>query len=162
MGVIKGAAISPAQLAYRNNVLSLAVGFFAMLATVVFIVQAVNPGKGGIGLTALAAVTASASAGLTARALFAPTITASYDGIRIRTFVRTRRYAWTDVDRFQVVVKLVGSYNRKVLAITLTNGVPKSFSQLNASPRRHGWVDEAVLKLNSCAHTLVSPARQPP
>lgn len=115
-----------------------------------------------MGLTVLAAVTAAASAGLTTRTLFAPTITATYNGIRIRTLLRTRRYGWTEVERFQVVVKLVGLYNRRVLAIKLTNGDTKSFNQLNDSPRKFGWVDEAVLKLNSYATDYLTDSRRPP
>jgi len=142
--------------------ISMAVAFYFTSATGVFVAQAFNPGKGGIGLTVLAAFTAAASAGLTTRTLFAPTITATYNGIRIRTLLRTRRYGWTEVERFQVVVKLVGSYNRKVLAITLTNGDTKSFNQLNGSPRRFGWVDEAVLKLNSYSANHLTDTRRLP
>jgi hypothetical protein len=55
------------------------------------------------------------------------------------------------IERFQAVVKLVGSYNRKVLTITLANGETKAFNELNGSPRRFGWADEAVTQLNSYA-----------
>lgn len=139
------------KLMYRNRALSVFGGIFFLFATGGFIGQAFSPGKGGTGLTVVAAATAVASAGLTTRTLFAPTITATYKGIRIRTLLRTRRYSWTEVERLQVLVKLVGSYNRKVFAVTLTNGETKSFNQLNGSPRRNGWVDEAVLELNSYA-----------
>jgi hypothetical protein len=140
----------------------MAVGVFFLFTTAIFTAQAFNPGKGGMGLTVLAAVTAAASAGLTTRTLFAPTITATQNGIRIRTLLRTRRCGWTEVDLFQVVVKLVGSYNRKVLTIKLTNGDTRSFSQLNGSPRRSGWVDEAILKLNSYAANYQADSQAAP
>jgi hypothetical protein len=143
--------IAPAKLVYRNKVLSVAVGVFFLFGTGVFIGQAFTPGKGGVGLTVLSAITAAASAALTTRTLVAPTITAAHNGVRVRTLLRTFNYGWAEIERFQVVVRPVRTHNRKVLTITLSNGETKPFAELNGSPSRVGWVDEAALKLNSLA-----------
>jgi hypothetical protein len=104
-----------------------------------------------VGLTVLSAITAAASAALTARSLVAPAITAAQRGIRVRTLLRTRNYGWTEIEQFEVLVRPVCMYKRKVLTITLRNGETKSFTELNGNPVRVGWVDDAVLKLNSFA-----------
>jgi Bacterial PH domain len=150
-GNVTAVEVTPLRLVYRNKVLTAAVGGSCLFATAIFIDQAFTPGKGGTGLTVLAAVCAAACAGLTTRALVAPTITATHNGVRIRTFLRTRIYGWAEIERFQEVVKLVGGYSRKVLAITLASGETKAFNQLNGTPSRPGWIDEAVTNLNSYA-----------
>jgi Bacterial PH domain len=138
----------PSKLLYRNGTLSAFAGIFFLFCTSIFIVQAFNPGKGGPSLTVFAVITAVAAGALTARCLVAPTITAAHAGVRIRTLLRTRSYDWAEVDRFNVVIRPVGSYNRKVLTITLRDGETRAFNQLNSRPSKPGWVDDAAAKLN--------------
>lgn len=140
--------MASSKLMYRNRTYSAFAGVFFLFCTSMFIVQAFNPGKGGPGLTVFAAITAAVAAALTTRSLVAPTITAANNGVQIRTLLRTRSYDWDEVGRFNVVIRPVGSYNRKVLAITLRNGETRSFSELNSRPTRPGWVDDAASTLN--------------
>lgn len=142
------AGMASSKAMFRNRPLSAFAGIFSLFCTSMFIVQSFNPGKGGPSLTVFAVTTAAASGTLTARCLVAPTITASHAGVRIRMLLRTRTYKWAEIDRFDVVIRPVGSYNRKVLAITLRNGETRSFSELNGRPRRPGWVDDASAMLN--------------
>jgi hypothetical protein len=141
-------AMASSKLVFRNKTLSVTAGIFFLFSTGIFIGQAFNPGKGGLGLTLFAAVTAAGTAALTTRALVAPTVSVADNGVRIRTLLRTRSYGWTEIDRFYVVVRPVGAYNRKVLAITLMNGEIRSFTELNSRPSRPGWVDDAAATLN--------------
>jgi hypothetical protein len=46
---------------YRNGTQAITVGVFSLIATGIFIGQAFTPGKGGPGLTVLAAITAAAA-----------------------------------------------------------------------------------------------------
>ena len=136
------------QLMYRNKTLSVAVGTFCLLGTGIFIGEALNPGKGGLGLTVFAAITAVGAGALAARTLVAPTLTAAHNGVRIRTLLRTRNYSWSEIERFEVVVRQVRAYNRKVLTIALRNGQTRSFNELNSSPAKVGWVEDAAATLN--------------
>jgi hypothetical protein len=146
--------IASSKLTYRNWPLSVFAGTFFLFATGIFIGQAFSPGKGGLGLTVFATITAAAAAALTTRTLVAPTITAARNGVRIRTLLRTRNYGWAEIDRFNVVIKPVRAYNRKVLTITLKSGEIRSFTELNSRPTRPGWVDEAATTLNQHLATL--------
>jgi hypothetical protein len=136
------------KLMYRNWPISVFGGCFFGFCTCMFIVQAFNPGKGGLGLIVLAGVTAAATAALTVRTLVAPTVTAGHNGVRIRTLQRTRHYDWAEIDRFNAVTMPVRAYNRKVLTITLKSGGTRPFPQLNSGPKRPGWVDDAATALN--------------
>jgi len=140
--------MASSKLMYRNGALSVTVGIFCLFATGIFIGQAFNPGKGGLGLTVFAAITVAAAAALTTRTLIAPTITGTHNGVRIRTLLRTRNYGWAETDRFNVVIRPVGAYNRKVLTITLKSGETRSFTELSSRPSRPGWVDDATTALN--------------
>jgi hypothetical protein len=137
-----------ARVRYRNWPLSVFGGLFALFGLGCFLGAAFSPGKGGLGLTVLAAIQAAAAAAWAARCLVAPTVPAGHNGVRIRTWLRTRSYGWSEIDRFNVVIRLAWSYNRKVLAITLKTGETRSFAELNSSPHWPGWVDDAAATLN--------------
>ncbi len=152
-GWVRGAPVTKigmtsAKRRYRNGVYSVTLGIFLLLATGILIGEVFNAGKSGLGPTVFAAIMAAASAALTIRCLVAPTITAGHNGVRIRSLLRTRNYSWAEIDRFSVVTRSPGAYNRKVLAITLRNGETRSFTDLNSRPTRPGWVDDAAATLN--------------
>ncbi len=137
------------KVVYGNKPMQVFGGGFFLFCTLGFIIQIFTPGKGGVGLQVFAGITAVTAAWLTARCFVAPTITADLNGVRIRTLVRTRKYSWPEVERFRVEVRMVRQYRRKVLGVELRNGQTAWFSELNGSPKRVGWVDEAVDALNS-------------
>lgn len=143
--------MTPPKLVYRNTVYSVVTGVFFLFITVIQIGESFNPGKGGLGLQVFTAIVAAACAWLTTRALVAPTITATPDGVLVRTLLKTRKYGWAEIERFEVHERAVGAmgYSRKVLALVLRNGEVNSFTALNSGPGPFGWVDEAALKLNS-------------
>lgn len=140
--------IVPPKLVYRNSVY-LVLGAFLLLGMVIFIAQALSPGKGGVGLQVLDAVFAAAAVSLSARTLIAPSITAAPNGVWVRTLLGTRKYGWDEIERFQARKGKVGAYRRKVLGIALRDGKVTWFTALNDQPEGTGWVDEAVLKMNS-------------
>jgi hypothetical protein len=140
-------AMDRSKPVFRNKTASVTGGIFFLFATGIFIGQAFNPGKGGLGLTIFAAITAAGAAALTIRTLVAPTISLAHNGVRIRTLLRTRSYGWTEIDRFHVILRPVGVFHRTVLAITLMSGETRAFTELNSRPRR-GCVDDAAATLN--------------
>jgi hypothetical protein len=127
-------------------------GIFYFMATGIFIGEAFTPGKGGVGLTVFAAMSAAAAVWMLARCFIAPTIIATPDGILVRELLRTRKYHWTEIEQFQVSQKPVGSvgYNRRVLGITFKNGETIWFKAFNDNPKGFGWVDGAAYELNLC------------
>jgi hypothetical protein len=141
------------DLVYRNNPLRITVGVFALLTTGIFIGQAFSPGKGGAGLQVLSSLCAVASASVVVRALVGPSISASPNGVLVRTLFRTRRFPWAEIERFQARTGRVGRSvsPRRILGIALKDGQTIWFSELNARTKTPGWVDEAVLRLNSYA-----------
>jgi len=143
--------MNSSKIVYKNNNARCIVGGFFGLCTAVFIAQGFDPGKGGVGLQVFAFFSALASASVTARALVAPSIVASPNGVLVRTVFRTRKYGWAEIERFQVRDGLVGRSPslRRILGIVLSNGENVWFSELNARTKVSGWVDDAVLKLNS-------------
>lgn len=143
--------MTPSKLVYRNTIYMVALGFFALFGTAIFIGQLFNPGKGGVALQAVAAISAGCCAALTGRCLVAPSILAAPNGARVRTLLQTRRYGWDEIEGFEVQERHVGllAYRRKVLVIVLRNGKIDSISGLNARAEAFGWVDDAVLQLSS-------------
>jgi hypothetical protein len=144
------AKMDSGKLTYRNEAMQWGVGTSCMLVTLCFIYQAFTPGKGGVGLVVISAISAAATASMTARALIAPSIAATPDGVRVRTLVRTRKYAWTEIERFQAKEERVGIAARRhrILGIALRNGETIWFSGLADRPDGCGYMNRAILTLN--------------
>jgi hypothetical protein len=139
------------KLVYANKAIQVFGGAFLLFCTAIFIAQGFNPGKGGPGLQVFAAISATAAACLAARCVVAPSITAALDGVRVRTWVRTRKYSWAEVDHFQVRVVSRGMGRRKILGVALKNGDSVWFREPSDRPERSRWADKAVAVLNSYA-----------
>jgi hypothetical protein len=150
---ISAYSMTAAKLVYSNKAVQVVGGAFFLFSTAGFIGQGFDPGKGGLGLQVLSAISAAVTSWLTGRCLVAPSITATLDGVRVRTWLRTRKYSWAEIDHFQVRVVRLGlmAYRHKILGVVLKNGNSVWFSQVRDRPERSRWADKAVVELNSYA-----------
>ena len=121
-------------------------GFFAVLQ----LVQAFNPGKGGIGLTVFALVGAAVCLLLCIRGARGATVAASDGGFEYRSLVRTRRWTASEVDGFEARDSREGvaGYRRRVLFVREVGGRVRKLQEINAraslSPNPIDGVAEAL------------------
>jgi hypothetical protein len=128
-------------------------GFFGF-ATVLFVVQAFNPGKGGAGLSVLASASAIACAVLTLRGARCATIIARDTGVEYRALGRTRHWTWSQVNAFEARDSREGvmQYRRRVLFVREERGRVRKLQEINAATsRRPNPVDEIADRLNGLA-----------
>jgi hypothetical protein len=128
-------------------------GFFGF-CTVIFVVQAFNPGNGGAGLTVLASASAVVSAVLTVRGARCATIIARDTGAEYRALARTRRWTWPQVETFEARDSREGmmQYRRRVLFVQERQGQVRKLQEINAAAsRRPNPIDEIADRLNGLA-----------
>ena len=127
---------------------------FFGLVTILFVVQAFNPGKGGTGLTVFAVAAAIVCAVLTVRGARSATILARDSGVEYRSLVRTRRWTWPEIDGFEARDVRDGAmqYRRRMLFVRQRNGVVRKLQELSASRKRSpNPIDEIAEQLNGFA-----------
>lgn len=85
--------------------------------------------------------------------------------IIVRSLMRTRSWAWQEVDCFLAETRLVGAwvkYRRRVLGLRERDGTVRWFRELNCRPAKgakRSWVDDTVAVLN---RYQASGERRPP
>jgi hypothetical protein len=83
--------------------------------------------------------------------------------IIVRSLMRTRSWAWQEVDSFLAETRLVGAwvkYRRRVLGLRERDGTVRWFPGLNCRPAkgaRKSWVDDTVAVLNRYQASGLSP-----
>jgi len=83
------------------------------------------------------------------------TLLADDDKVVVRALVRTRSWAWDQIDAFVVDTRLTGGfvrYRRRMLGIRQHDGRLRWLTELNCRPARgsrRSWVDDAAATLNS-------------
>ena len=99
-----------------------------------------NPGKGGVGLQIFSVFLSLAIVAVTVRAARSATVLAYEDHVVARQLLRTRRWRWSEIERFEARTGVVGamSYRRRVLWVILWAGDARRLTELNCRLLRDG------------------------
>jgi hypothetical protein len=132
---------------YLRALTGTAFTFFALLELPTIF----QPGKGGVGLQIFSALFVAVCTVVAVRGFRSATVIADTNGVTYRSLMRTRRWQWADINRFEVHDASVGimRYNRRVLFMRDVQGDVRKLEQLNASPKRSpNPIDVAAEALN--------------